>query len=184
MFNNAGPTFVISSPTTVPSTMASSALSSDHRSQLNHCPWRTLFRSLINTFEGAPDGGGVTENRIYDNSYEYFLNVGPFGLAAESPISANGCPAHRHPFEGNAASTTLASLDGRCRGKIYGRNAVCAALERAQVMVLPATTWQSLFPNAFGGHRDHLLAALSSWAAPSFRQPVFQIARSLHESPL
>ena len=28
-------------------------------------------------------GGGVTEDRIYDNSYEYRLNVGPVRLAAD-----------------------------------------------------------------------------------------------------
>src|SRR4029078_7864398 len=46
------------------------------------------------TFEGATGGGGVTENRIYDNSYEYRLNVGPGRFASEvqAPTGGNSAP--------------------------------------------------------------------------------------------
>ena len=62
-------------------------------STMTRCPVRTAW-SLI-TFEGATGGGGDTENRIYDNSYEYRLNVGPVRLAAEVQAQQRRQQRHR-----------------------------------------------------------------------------------------
>jgi predicted porin len=43
--------------------------------------------SLIG-FQGATGGGGATENRIFDNSFKYAVNVGPFRAAAEAQLRA------------------------------------------------------------------------------------------------
>jgi predicted porin len=56
--------------------------------------------SLI-TFEGATGGGGVTENRIYDNSYEYRLNVGPVRFAAEVQLPNQGNSATGLAYQGD-----------------------------------------------------------------------------------
>jgi predicted porin len=45
--------------------------------------------SLI-TFQGANGGGGDTEDRIFDNSIEYRLNVGPVRLAVEAQLGNGG----------------------------------------------------------------------------------------------
>jgi predicted porin len=81
MFNNVA-YFGVSSPIWGTFTMGrQSALSSDLVVNYDALSGSNAW-SLI-TFEGATGGGGVTENRIYDNSYEYRLNVGPVRFAAE-----------------------------------------------------------------------------------------------------
>lgn len=39
-------------------------------------------------FQGATGGAGNTENRIYDNSFKYLVNVGPFRAAVETQVRA------------------------------------------------------------------------------------------------
>jgi hypothetical protein len=56
--------------------------------------------SLI-TFEGATGGGGVTEDRIYDNSYEYRLDVGPVRLAGIVQAPNGGNSATALAYEGD-----------------------------------------------------------------------------------
>ena len=81
MFNNVA-YFGVSSPVWGTFTMGrQSALTSDLVVNYDALSGSNAW-SLI-TFEGATGGGGVTENRIYDNSYEYRLNVGPVRFAAE-----------------------------------------------------------------------------------------------------
>ena len=78
MFNNAA-YFGISSPTYGTFTMGrQSALSSDLI--VNYDPLSGSNSWSVITFQGANGGGGDTENRIYDNSYEYRVNVGPVRL--------------------------------------------------------------------------------------------------------
>ena len=38
------------------------------------------------TYQGATGGGGDTENRIFDNSFEYRVNVGPVRFAVETQL--------------------------------------------------------------------------------------------------
>ena len=82
MFNNAA-YFGISSPTYGTFTMGrQSALCSDL--VVNYDALSGSNAWSVITFQGANGGGGDTENRIYDNSYEYRVNVGPVRLAAEA----------------------------------------------------------------------------------------------------
>src|SRR5260370_31330874 len=57
-------------------------------------------------FQGATGGGGDTENRIYDNSFKYAVNVGPFRAAAEAQLRS-GSGAFVTPgnaFEGSVGA--------------------------------------------------------------------------------
>src|SRR5580692_1989104 len=99
MFNNAA-YFGISSPTYGTFTMGrQSALSSDLI--VNYDPLSGSNSFSVITFQGANGGGGVTEDRIYDNSYEYRLNVGPVRLAAEAQLGNGGNSGTGNAFEGN-----------------------------------------------------------------------------------
>jgi predicted porin len=99
MFNNAA-YFGISSPTYGTFTMGrQSALSSDLI--VNYDPLSGSNSWSVITFQGANGGGGVTENRIYDNSYEYRLNIGPVRLAAEAQIGNGGNSGTGNAFEGD-----------------------------------------------------------------------------------
>jgi predicted porin len=55
--------------------------------------------SLIG-FQGATGGGGATENRIFDNSFKYAVNVGPFRAAAEAQLRAGFGGATGNAFQG------------------------------------------------------------------------------------
>jgi len=99
MFNNAA-YFGISSPTYGTFTMGrQSALSSDLVVNYDALSGANAW-SLI-TFEGATGGGGDTEDRIYDNSYEYRLNIGPVRLAVEAQLRNGGNSATNNAFEGD-----------------------------------------------------------------------------------
>ena len=75
MFNNAA-YFGLSSPTYGTFTMGrQSALSSDLLA--NYDPLAGSNSWSLLTFQGANGGGGDTEDRVFDNSYEYRVNVGP-----------------------------------------------------------------------------------------------------------
>jgi predicted porin len=81
MFNNVA-YFGVSSPVWGTFTMGrQSALTSDLVVNYDALSGSNAWSLIV--FEGATGGGGVTENRIYDNSYEYRLNVGPVRFAAE-----------------------------------------------------------------------------------------------------
>src|SRR5260370_7195725 len=51
-------------------------------------------------FQGATGGGGATENRIFDNSFKYAVNVGPFRAAAEAQLRAGFGGATGNAFQG------------------------------------------------------------------------------------
>src|SRR3569832_1997514 len=75
MFNNAA-YFGVSSPVYGTFTMGrQSALSSDLI--VNYAPLSGSNAWSLLTFQGANGGGGDTEDRVFDNSYEYRVNVGP-----------------------------------------------------------------------------------------------------------
>jgi predicted porin len=99
MFNNVA-YFGVSSPVWGTFTMGrQSALSSDLVVNYDALSGSNAW-SLI-TFEGATGGGGVTENRIYDNSYEYRLNVGPVRFAAEVQAPNGGNSATGLAYQGD-----------------------------------------------------------------------------------
>ena len=88
MFNQAA-YFGISSPTYGTFTMGrQSPLSADLVSNYDALSGANAFSLLA--FQGANGGGGDTENRVYDNSYEYRVNVGPVRLAAIAQLRNGG----------------------------------------------------------------------------------------------
>ena len=84
-----------------------SALSSDL--VVNYDPLSGSNSWSVITFQGANGGGGNTENRIYDNSYEYRVNVGPVRLAAEVQARTAATAAPAMPSKATSGSTTWAS---------------------------------------------------------------------------
>ncbi len=69
-----------------------SALTSD--GVVNYDPMGSSNAFSVIGFQGATGGGGDTENRIYDNSFKYDVNVGPFRAAAEASLRSG-------PFAGS-----------------------------------------------------------------------------------
>src|SRR6202043_1072774 len=65
-----------------------SALSSDLI--VNYDPLSGSNAWSVITFQGANGGGGDTENRIFDNSFEYRVNVGPVRFAVETQLRNGG----------------------------------------------------------------------------------------------
>jgi len=131
MFNNAA-YFGISSPTYGTLTMGrQSALSSDLVVNYDALSGSNAW-SLI-TFEGATGGGGVTEDRIYDNSYEYRVNVGPVRLAAEVQLRNGGNSTTGNAFEGDVGFDYMGLSMDFLGGKIYDANSVATTLSATQV---------------------------------------------------
>jgi predicted porin len=134
MFNNVA-YFGISSPTYGTFTMGrQSALSSDLVVNYDALSGSNAW-SLI-TFEGATGGGGVTEDRIYDNSYEYRLNVGPVRFAAEVQLRNGGNSATGNAFEGDVGFDYMGLSMDFVGGRINDANSVGTTLSTAQVNAL------------------------------------------------
>jgi predicted porin len=88
MFNQAA-YFGVSSPIYGTLTLGrQTALSSDLI--VNYDPLSGSNAWSVITFSGANGGGGSTEDRIYDNSLEYRVNVGPVRLAVEAQLGNGG----------------------------------------------------------------------------------------------
>jgi predicted porin len=99
MFNNAA-YFGLSSPTYGTFTLGrQSALSSDLA--VNYDPIAGSNAWSLLGGQGGNAGGGDTEYRIYDNSYEYRLNIGPVRLAAEAQLRNGGNSGVANAFEGD-----------------------------------------------------------------------------------
>jgi len=99
MFNNAA-YFGVSSPTYGTFTMGrQSALTSDL--VVNYDPLSGSNAWSVITFQGANGGGGDTEDRILDNSYEYRVNIGPVRLAAEAQLRNGGNSGTGNNFQGD-----------------------------------------------------------------------------------
>ena len=117
MFNNAA-YFGLSSPTYGTFTMGrQSALSSDLIT--NYDPLSGSNSWSVITFQGANGGGGDTENRIYDNSYEYRINIGPVRLAGEIQARNGGNSGTGNAFEGNIGFDYMGFSMDFVGGKIY-----------------------------------------------------------------
>jgi predicted porin len=133
MFNNAE-YFGISSPVYGTFTLGrQSALSSDL--VVNYDPLSGSNSWSLITFSGANGGGGVTENRIYDNSYEYRVNVGPVRFAAEAQLRNGGNSSTGNAFEGDIGFDYMGFSMDFTGGKIF--DAVSVSPLGAGVGVVP-----------------------------------------------
>ena len=131
MFNNVA-YFGVSSPVWGTFTMGrQSALTSDLVVNYNSLSGSNAW-SLI-TFEGATGGGGVTEDRIYDNAYEYRLNVGPVRLAGEVQAPNGGNSATGLAYEGDVGFDYLGFSMDFVGGHIKDAVSVSTTLSAAQV---------------------------------------------------
>jgi predicted porin len=136
MFNNAA-YFGISSPTYGTFTMGrQSALTSDLIVNYDSLSGSNAF-SLI-TYQGANGGGGDTENRILDNSYEYRVNIGPVRLAGEIQAKNGGNSAPGNAFEGDIGFDYMGFSMDFVGAKIY--DAVSAAPLSPGQLLASATT--------------------------------------------
>jgi predicted porin len=87
------------------------------------------------TYQGASGGGGVTEDRIYDNSFQYRVNVGPVHFAVETQLRNGGNSGTGNAFEGDVGFEYMGLSMDFTGGKIY--DAVSAApLSAAQVSAI------------------------------------------------
>jgi predicted porin len=136
MFNNAA-YFGVSSPTYGTLTIGrQSALTSDLIVNYDALSGSNAF-SLI-TFQGANGGGGDTENRILDNSFEYRVNVGPVRLAGEIQARNGGNSAPGNAFEGNIGVDYMGFSIDFVGGKIF--DAVSASVMSPAQLALSSTT--------------------------------------------
>jgi predicted porin len=135
MFNQAA-YFGISSPTYGTFTMGrQSALSSDLLT--NYDPLAGSNSWSLLAFQGANAGGGDTENRIFDNSYEYRVNIGPVRLAGEIQAKNGGNSAPGNAFQGSIGFDYMGLSMDFLGGKIF--DAVASGiLSAAQLAALNA----------------------------------------------
>jgi predicted porin len=138
MFNNAA-YFGISSPTYGTFTMGrQSALTSDL--VVNYDPLSGSNAWSIITYEGATGGGGDTENRILDNSFEYRVNVGPVRLAAEMQARNGGNSTTGNIFQGNIGIDYMGLSMDVVGGKTFDALSVATTLTAAQVTAINTGT--------------------------------------------
>jgi predicted porin len=117
LFNNAA-YFGISSPIYGTLTMGrQSALSSDLVVNYDALSGSNAFSLL--TYQGGNGGGGDTEDRVYDNSFEYRVNVGPVRLAAEAQLRNGGNSGTGNAFEGDIGFDYMGLSMDFVGGKIY-----------------------------------------------------------------
>ena len=133
MFNNAA-YFGISSPTYGTFTMGrQSALTSDLI--VNYDPLSGSNSWSVITYQGANGGGGNTENRILDNSYEYRVNIGPVRLAGEIQAKNGGNSGTGNAFEGNIGVDYMGFSIDFVGGKIF--DAIASAPLATPLGVVP-----------------------------------------------
>ena len=138
MFNNAA-YFGISSPTYGTFTMGrQSALTSDL--VVNYDPISNSNAWSIITYEGATGGGGDTEDRILDNSFEYRVNIGPVRLAAEAQARNGGNSATGNIFQGDVGFDYMGFSMDVVGGKTFDANSVGTTLTAAQVTAINTGT--------------------------------------------
>ncbi len=135
MFNGAA-YFGISSPTYGTLTMGrQSALTSDLVT--NYDPLGGSNAWSVLTYQGANGGGGDTEDRVYDNSFEYRVNVGPVRFAVETQLRNGGNSGTGNAFEGDVGFDYMGLSMDFTGGKIY--DAVSSgALSAAQIGAITA----------------------------------------------
>ena len=139
MFNQAA-YFGISSPTYGTFTMGrQSALSSDLLA--NYDPLAGSNSWSLLAFQGANGGGGDTEDRVFDNSYEYRVNVGPVRLAAIAQLRNGGNSSTGNAFQGDIGFDYMGFSMDFLGGKIY--DAVSAGILSPSQLATAITTVSS-----------------------------------------
>ena len=139
MFNNAA-YFGVSSPTYGTFTMGrQSALSSDLLA--NYDPLAGSNSWSLLTFQGANGGGGDTEDRVFDNSYEYRVSVGPVRFAAEAQLRNGGNSSTGNAFQGDIGFDYMGFSLDFLGGKIY--DAVSAGILSPGQLATAVTTVSS-----------------------------------------
>jgi predicted porin len=139
MFNNAA-YFGVSSPTWGTLTMGrQSALSSDLVTNYDALGGSNAFSLL--TYQGGNGGGGDTEDRVYDNSFEYRLNVGPVRFAAETQLRNGGNSGTGNAFEGDIGFDYMGFSMDFVGGKIY--DAVSASPLTATQLAVASTMFST-----------------------------------------
>ena len=137
MFNNAA-YFGISSPTYGTFTMGrQSALTSDMMG--NYDPIANAGAFSVLAYQGLNGGGGDTENRIYDNSYEYRVNIGPVRLAAEMQAKNGGNSGTGNAYEGDIGFDYMGLSMDFAGGKIYDAIQIASPLSAAQLAAAATT---------------------------------------------
>jgi predicted porin len=123
-----------------------SALSSDLIVNYDPISGASAF-SLI-AFQGANGGGGDTEDRIYDNSFEYRVNVGPARFAVETQLRNGGNSGTGNAFQGMFGFDYVGLSVDVLGGKIY--DAVSAAPLSAAQLTGPAGLSSFAGPTGLG----------------------------------
>ena len=114
-----------------------SSLTSD--AVVNFDPMANSNAFSVIGFQGATGGAGDTENRIYDNSFEYRVNVGPVRFAVETQLRNGGNSGTGNAFEGDVGFDYLGFSFDALGSKVD--DAVSASpLSAAQVTALQAST--------------------------------------------
>jgi predicted porin len=112
-----------------------SALTSD--AIVNYDPMGNSLAFSLVGFQGAIGGAGTTEDRIYDNSFEYRANAGPFRFAVEASLRSGNNSGTGNAFEGDVGFDYMGLSMDFLGARIY--DAVSAApLSAAQLAVAPA----------------------------------------------
>ena len=113
-----------------------STLISDAVSNYDPIPGSNAF-SVIG-FQGLTGGAGDTENRTFDNSFEYRVNVGPVRFAAETQLRNGGNSGTGNAFQGSVGFDYMGLSFDALGSKI--NDAISAApLSAAQVVALATT---------------------------------------------
>jgi predicted porin len=137
LFNNVA-YFGVSSPTYGTFTMGrQSALSSDLVVNYDALSGANAFSVL--TFEGATGGGGDTEDRIYDNSFEYRLNVGPARFAAIAQLRNGGNSSTNNAFEGDGGFDYMGFSMDVVGGKVTDALGIGTTLSAGQMQQINAS---------------------------------------------
>jgi predicted porin len=113
-----------------------SALTSD--AVVNYDPMANSNAFSVIGFQGATGGAGDTENRIYDNSFEYRVNVGPVRFAVETQLRNGGNSGTGNAFEGDVGFDYMGFSFDALGSKV--NDAVSAAPLSAAQLLTVATT--------------------------------------------
>jgi predicted porin len=112
------------------------ALTSD--AVVNYDPISGSNAFSVITYQGSTGGGGDTENRVYDNSFEYRVNVGPVRFAVETQLQNGGNSGTGNAFEGDVGFDYMGFSFDALGSKVD--DAISAApMSAAQVATLNAT---------------------------------------------
>jgi predicted porin len=112
------------------------ALTSD--AVVNYDPISGSNAFSVITYQGATGGAGDTENRVFDNAFEYRVNVGPVRLAVETQLRNGGNSGTGNAFQGDVGFDYMGFSFDALGSKV--NDAISAApLTPAQVLAVATT---------------------------------------------